>query len=92
MRQTSEQFADAMLKDIESENPTKPIAEQLAEMEKRIGEKIAETENKVFSKIESMNTAPDAGSDDSDDGDDGTPDASSDDSDDVDDLDESKGE
>lgn len=66
MRQTSEQFADAMLKDIESENPTKPLAEQLAEMEKRIGEKIAETENKVFSKIESMNVTPDGGSDDSD--------------------------
>ena len=66
MRQTSEQFADAMLKDIESENPTKPLAEQLAEMEKRIGEKIAETENKVFSKIESMNSTPEGGSDDSD--------------------------
>ena len=90
MRQTSEQFADAMLKDIESENPTKPIAEQLAEMEKRIGEKIAETENKVFSKIESMNVTPDGGSDDSDDNDDnGTPDGGSDDSD---DNDESKGE
>ena len=90
MRQTSEQFADAMLKDIESENPTKPLAEQLAEMEKRIGEKIAETENKVFSKIESMNIAPDGGSDDSDDNDDnGTPDGGSDDSD---DNDESKGE
>lgn len=66
MRQTSEQFAEAMLKDIESENPTKPLAEQLAEMEKRIGEKIAETENKVFSKIESMNSTPESGSDDSD--------------------------
>lgn len=90
MRQTSEQFADAMLKDIESENPTKPLAEQLAEMEKRIGEKIAETENKVFSKIESMNIAPDGVSDDSDDNDDnGTPEGGSDDSD---DNDESKGE
>ena len=66
MRQTSEQFANAMLKDIESENPTKPLAEQLAEMEKRIGEKIAETENKVFSKLESMNETPEGGSDDSD--------------------------
>ena len=66
MRQTSEQFAEAMLKDIESENPTKTLAEQLAEMEKRIGEKIAETENKVFSKLESMNETPEGDSDDSD--------------------------
>ena len=90
MRQTSEQFADAMLKDIESENPTKPLAEQLAEMEKRIGEKIAETENKIFSKLENDNGTPDGDSDDSDDNDDnGTPDNDSDDSD-V--NDESKGE
>lgn len=83
MRQTSEQFADAMLKDIESENPSKPLAEQLAEMEKRIGEKIAETENKIFSKLENDNGTPEGGSDDSDDGDEnGTPEGGSDDADD----------
>ena len=90
MRQTSEQFANAMLEDIASETPQKTLAEQLAETEKRITEKLAETENKVFSKIESMNIAPDGGSDDSDDNDDnGTPDGGSDDSD---DNDESEGE
>ena len=52
MRQTSEQFADAMLKDIESETPQKTLAQQLAETEKRITEKLAETENKLFNKLE----------------------------------------
>lgn len=67
MRQTSEQFANAMLEDIESENPNKSLAEQLAEMEKRIGEKIAETENKIYSKLESVNeTTPEGESNDSD--------------------------
>ena len=52
MRQTSEQFADAMLKDIESETPKQSFAEQLAEMEKRINDKIAQTQDNIFARME----------------------------------------
>jgi hypothetical protein len=57
MRLTSEQFADEMMKDIETPSTTPSFAEQLANMEKRINERIAETEKSIFSKFDEM-TAP----------------------------------
>lgn len=63
MRQTSEQFADAMLEDIGAVTNKITLAEQLAEMEKRINDKIAETQNNIFSKLE---TPPDGTPDETD--------------------------
>lgn len=57
MRLTSEQFADEMIKDIETPNNPTSFAEQLANMEKRINDRIAETEQAIFSKFDNL-TAP----------------------------------
>lgn len=54
MRLTSEQFADEMIKDIESPNTSTSFAEQLANMEKRINERIKETEASIFSKFDQL--------------------------------------
>ena len=51
MRQTSEQFVNAMLED-DAPPSTKSISEQMAEFEKRLSDKIAETENKIMSRFE----------------------------------------
>lgn len=58
MRLTSEQFADEMIKDMETPNNPTSFAEQLANMEKRINDRIAETEQAIFSKFDNL-TAPD---------------------------------
>ncbi|MBR5320796.1 MAG: hypothetical protein IKU41_03030 [Clostridia bacterium] len=57
MRLTSEQFADEMIKDMETPNNPTSFAEQLANMEKRINDRIAETEQAIFSKFDNL-TAP----------------------------------
>ena len=53
---TSEQFADEMLKDMESGNPMPSFAEQLAQMEQRINERIKETESSIFAKVDALAT------------------------------------
>lgn len=51
MRQTSEQFADAMLSDETTPGNAPNFAEQIAKMEKTLSEKIEKSHNEIFQKI-----------------------------------------
>lgn len=58
MKQTSEQFLNAMLEDdnISNDNDINNFAEKMAEIEKRITDKVEETTNNIINKIN--NTQP----------------------------------
>jgi hypothetical protein len=59
MRQTSEEFANAMIDDVIQETPQPSMTEMLAETEKRITEKLAESQQALFDRIGAINTSVD---------------------------------
>ena len=59
MRQTSEEFAKAMIGDVAVETPQSNLTEMLAETEKRITEKLTESQQALFNKLDAINTAVD---------------------------------
>ena len=54
MRQSSDQFADAMLSDPEAAGTTPSIAEQLADVEKRLSEKLEASQKEFFEQLKNM--------------------------------------
>lgn len=59
MRQTSEEFAKAMIGDVAVETPQPNLTEMLAETEKRITEKLTESQQALFNRLDAINTAVD---------------------------------
>lgn len=54
MRQSSDQFADAMLSDPEAAGTTPSIAEQIAGVEKRLSEKLEASQKEFFEQLKNM--------------------------------------
>ena len=59
MRQTSEEFAKAMIEDVVTETQQTNISEMIAETEKRITEKLAESQQALFNRLDAINTTVD---------------------------------
>lgn len=68
MRQTSEEFADQILKTYEPETPLEQVnlSDMVAEMEKKIADKITETEKNIVDRLKSNITADTADDADTD--------------------------